>query len=140
MLIDRFNIDLFQQDNNLNIVDLRLRLNRAKPQFYMVTAVGSSGKVVLMNMLILVKKLKPTPTVLNAINQRLNSETVKYPLRRVEVKIFNIPAGTQSKISIHLFQVQMPKRIAFGFVENAAFNGDNLKYSFHFKSYKSAPH
>ena len=52
----------------------------------------------------------------------------------MEVKTFNIPAGTHSKISIHLFQVQMPKRIVLGFVENAVFNGDNLKNSFHFKN------
>ena len=91
-------------------------------------------KKVILNMLLWVRKVKPTPTVLNAINQRLNSETAKYPLRRVEVKTFTIPAGTQSKISDHLFQGQMPKRIVLGFVENAAFNGDNLKNPFHFKN------
>ena len=135
VLIDRLHIDLFQQEKFIpNGVDLRLRFNRAKPQFYMMTAVGSSGKVVILNMLLWVRKVKPTPTVLNAINQRLNSETAKYPLRRVEVKTFTIPAGTQSKISDHLFQGQMPKRIVLGFVENAAFNGDNLKNPFHFKN------
>ena len=47
----------------------------------MMTAAGSSGKVALMNMLLLVRKVKPTPTVLNASNQRLKSKTIKYPLR-----------------------------------------------------------
>nr|XP_022290465.1 uncharacterized protein F54H12.2-like [Crassostrea virginica] len=92
VLIDRLHIDLFQQEKFIpNGVDLRLRFNRAKPQFYMMTAIGSSGKVVILNMLLWVRKVKPTPTVLNAINQRLNSETAKYPLRRVEVKTFTIP-------------------------------------------------
>ena len=53
---------------------------------------------------------------------------------RVQVKTLTIPAGTQSKISDHLFQGQMPKRIVLGFVENASFNGDNLKNPFHFKN------
>lgn len=73
------------------------------------------------------RKVKPAPTVLNAINQRLNTETAKYPLRRVEVKTFTIPNGIQSKISDHLFQGQMPKRLVIGFVPNASFNGDSTK-------------
>ena len=95
-----------------------------------MTAAGNSGKVVILNMLLLVRKVKPTPSVLNTINQRLNSETAKYPFLRVEVKTFTIPAGTQSKISDHLFQGPMPKRIVLGFVENAAFQGENLKNLF----------
>ena len=99
-----------------------------------MTAAGNSGKVVILNMLLLVRKVKPTPTVLNTINQRLNSETAKYPFLRVEVKTFTIPAGTQSKISDHLFQRQMSKRILLGLVVYAAFNGDNLKDLYHFKN------
>ena len=54
-------------------------------------------------MLMWMRKVRPTPTVLNIINQRLSTETAKYPLRRVEVKTFTISAGTQSKIEDHLF-------------------------------------
>lgn len=135
--MDRLYIDLFQQDKFLpNGVDLRLRFNRAKSDFYMMTAALSSGKVKIENMLLWVRKIKPTPTVLYAINQRLNAETAKYPLRRVEVKTFTIPTGTQSKISDHLFQGQMPKRVVLGFVANAAFNGDSTKNPFNFKNAK----
>lgn len=137
ILMDRLYIDLFQQDKFLpNGVDLRLRFNRAKSDFYMMTAALSSGKVKIENMLLWVRKIKPTPTVLNAINQRLNAETAKYPLRRVEVKTFTIPTGTQSKISDHLFQGQMPKRVVLGFVANAAFNGDSTKNPSNFKNAK----
>ncbi|XP_061195225.1 uncharacterized protein F54H12.2-like [Saccostrea echinata] len=41
---------------------------------------------------------------------------------------------TQSKITDHLFQGQMPKRIILGFVDNAAFNGDKTKNPFHFQN------
>lgn len=45
ILMDRLYIDLFQQDKFLpNGVDLRLRFNRAKSDFYMMTAALSSGK------------------------------------------------------------------------------------------------
>lgn len=78
ILIDRLYIDLFQQDKFLpNGVDLRLRFNRAKPDFYMMTAALSSGKVKIENMLLWVRKIKHTPTEFNAINRRLNTETAK---------------------------------------------------------------
>lgn len=136
-LIDRLYLDLFQQDIFIpNGVDIRLRFNRAKSDFYMMTAAGSTGKVSIISILLWVRNVKPAPTVLNAINQRLNTETAKYPLRRVEVKTFTIPNGIQSKISDHLFQGQMPKRLVIGFVPNASFNGDFTKNPFNFKNYK----
>lgn len=95
-LIDRLYLDLFQQDRFIpNGVDLRLRFNRAKSDFYMMTAAGSTGKIKILSMLLWVRKVKPPPTVLNAINERLNLETAKYPLRRVDDKTFTIPNGTQ---------------------------------------------
>lgn len=134
-LIDRLYVDLFQQDRFIpNGVDIRLRFNRAKPAFHLMAHAGSTGKISILSMLLWVRKVKPTATVLNAINERLNSETAKFPLRRVEVKTFTIPQGTQSKITDHLFQGQMPKRIVLGFVENAAFNGDLTKNPFNFKN------
>jgi hypothetical protein len=54
----------------------------------------------------------------------------------VEVKTFTIPSGTQSKITEHLFQGQMPKLIVLEFMENTAFNGDDTKYTFHFQNEK----
>lgn len=64
ILMDRLYIDLFQQDKFLpNGVDLRLIFNRAKSDFYMMTVALSSGKVKIENMLLWVRKIKPSPTV-----------------------------------------------------------------------------
>ncbi|XP_056022006.1 uncharacterized protein F54H12.2-like [Ostrea edulis] len=135
VLMDRLHLDLFQQEKCLpNGVDVRLRFNRARSQFYMMTAAGSSGKVAIQSMILWVRKVKPIPNIVNLINQQLSTQTAKYPLRRVEVKTFTIPTGTQSKITDHLFQGQMLKLILVGFVENAAFNGDDTKNPFHFKN------
>ncbi|XP_048775208.2 uncharacterized protein F54H12.2-like [Ostrea edulis] len=131
VLMDRLHLDLFQQEKCLpSGLDVRHRFNRARPQFYIMTDVGSSGKVVIQSMILWVRKVKPTPTIINLINQQLSTQTAKYPLRRVEVKTFTIPTGTQSKITDHLFQGQMPKLILLGFVENAAFNGDKNPFNF----------
>ena len=107
VLLDRLHLDLFQQEKFIpNGVDIRLRINRTKSNFYMMIPAYSSGKVQILSMLMWVRKVRPTPTVLNTINQRLSTEMAKYPLRRVEVKTFTISAGTQSKIEDHLFQGQ----------------------------------
>nr|XP_034317022.1 uncharacterized protein F54H12.2-like [Crassostrea gigas] len=136
-LIDRLYLDLFQQDKFIpNGVDIRLRFNRTKSDFYMMTKAGSTGKIKLLNVLLWVRKVRPTAAVLNTVNERLNVETAKYPLRRVDVKTFTIPTGTQSKISDHLFQGQMPKRIVLGLVGNDAFNGTTNKNPFNFKNCK----
>nr|XP_022311169.1 uncharacterized protein F54H12.2-like [Crassostrea virginica] len=133
-LLDRLHLDFFQQDKFIpNGVDIRLRFNRTKTNFYMMTAAGSTGKVVIQNMLLWVRKVRPSPSVVNVINQRLNMETAKFPLRRVEVKTFTIAAGTQSQIEDHLFQGQMPKRIVVGLVDNTAFNGEPTKNPYNFQ-------
>ena len=135
VLLDRLHLDLFQQEKFIpNGVDIRLRFNRNKSNFYMMTKTPMTGKVQIMSMLMWVRKVRPTATVLNAINQRLNTETAKYPLRRVEVKTFTIASGTQSKIEDHLFQGQMPKRIVVGLVANEAFNGTPGTNPFHFQN------
>ncbi|XP_061177786.1 uncharacterized protein F54H12.2-like [Saccostrea echinata] len=133
-LLDRLHLDLFQQDRFLpNRIDVRLRFNRARPDFYMMTAQANTGKVKILSIVLWVRKVKPSPTLMNQINESLNTHRAKYPLRRVEVKTFTIPTGTQSKITDHLFQGQMPKRLILGFVENAAFNGDKTKNPLIFK-------
>lgn len=133
-LIDRLYLDLFQQDRFIpnDKWDIRLRFNRTKSDFYLMTATNSTGKIKLLSVLLWVRKVRPTLAVLNAINERLNLETAKYPLRRVDVKAFTIPTGTQSKISDHLYQGQMPKRIVLGLVGFDAFIGTVDKNPFNF--------
>nr|XP_022294823.1 uncharacterized protein F54H12.2-like [Crassostrea virginica] len=135
VLLDSLHLDLFQQEKFIpNGVDIRLRFNRTKSNFFMMTKAGSDGKVNILSMLMWMRKVRPAPSVLNTINQRLNTETAKYLLRRVEVKTFTIARGTQSKIEDHLFQGQMPKRIVLGLVSNAGFNGDPTKNPFNFQN------
>lgn len=63
-LIDRLYLDLFQQDRFIpNGVDIRLRFNRTKSDFYMMTAAGSTGKIKLLSVLLWVRKVRPTPSV-----------------------------------------------------------------------------
>ena len=136
-MMDRLHLDLFEQKRYLpNGIDVRLRFNRSRDPFYLMCGDGASGYLKILQMYLVVRKVKPIATLLNQMNEQMNTSTAKFPLRRVEVKTFTIPAGTRSKITDHLYQGQMPKRIVVGMVSNAAFNGDATKNPFYFQHFR----
>ena len=129
--MDRLHLDMFQQTKYLiNGVDLRLKFHRARTPFCLMG--NADGAISITSMVLYVRKVRPMPGVLNQVNQMLNTATAKYPLRRVEVKSFTIPAGTRSKITDNVFAGQLPKRVFIGFVENAGYNGALDKNPFKF--------
>ena len=63
VLLDRLHLDLFQQEKFIpNGVDIRLRFNRTKSNFYMMTKAGSRGKVDILSMLMWVRKVRHPPS------------------------------------------------------------------------------
>merc|ERR1712237_105307 len=67
----------------------------------------------------------------------LNKTSAKYPIRRVETKVFSIPKGNLSANQENLFLGQLPKRVVIGLVENTAFSGDSSKNPFNFEHFST---
>ena len=67
--------------------------------------------------------------------QALLSATAKYPIDRVSLKCFSIPAGTRVSNQENLFFGTLPKSIVIGMVGNDAFTGAYDKNPFAFKHY-----
>src|SRR5204862_4300142 len=84
-----------------------------------------------------VRRCKVSPTVLLAHNRALQTATAKYPITRVEVKTFTLPAGIRNKTLDNVFLGQVPKRIIVGMVTNAAYNGDFKKNPYNFQHFKT---
>jgi hypothetical protein len=82
-----------------------------------------------------VRKAKLSPAVQMAHIKALERGTAKYPIRRVETKVFSVPKGNLSANQENLFLGQLPKRIVIGMVDNAAYNGDIGKNPYHFRHY-----
>ena len=61
--------------------------------------------------------------------------TAKYPVSRVETKVFSIPKGNMMANQENLFLGQLPKRVVIGMVENKAFNGDMEMNPFNFRHF-----
>ena len=94
-----------------------------------------SYKVKLISTVMLVRKVKLSPSVFLAHAKALESGLAKYPIRRVVCKTYTIPAGNLDGNHEKLFNGQLPSRLVIGCVDNDAFNGNNVKNPFNFKHF-----
>ena len=136
-LFGRLHLDLFQQEKYLpNGTEIRLRLNRASPNFCLTGGNNApNAKLVLESVSLHVRNVELLPVVANDLNQVIAQQNMKIPIRRVEVKTFTIGNGIQSKVEDHLFQGQLPKRVFIAMVTNAAFNGAYATNPFRFQHF-----
>ena len=129
-LVARPHIDLAFQDRFiLNGVDIKMRFVLSKSLFNLMgTAVSH-----IDDMSLFVRKVKVSPSVVVGHLKAMEHGTAKYPIRRVETKVFSIPKGNLSANQENLFLGQLPKRVIIGMVDNAAFNGTADSNPFEFK-------
>ena len=128
-MMGKLHLDLaFQEKPILNGVDIKMRLIRSKNAF----CVMGDGKVVIKDVSLYVRKIKVNPTVQLAHIKALDRASAKYPIRRIETKVFSIPKGNMTANQENLFLGQLPKRIILGLVDNKAFSGHKEKNPFNF--------
>ena len=75
----------------LNEVNTKIKLIRRKDVFCLLGAVGHMIKIV--SAVLLVRKVKLSPSVFLAHAKALERSNAKYPIRRVMYKTFTVPAG-----------------------------------------------
>ncbi len=132
-MMGKLHCDLFQQDRYLiNNVDVKVRITRNKDTFCLIGEAGNY-KIRINDIKLMVKKVRLSPEVRLAHIKALETSPVKYPINRVEMKTFAVPAGTMTTTKENLFLGQLPKRIIVGCVDNNAFNGTLTKNPFNFK-------
>ncbi|GFU02944.1 uncharacterized protein F54H12.2 [Trichonephila clavipes] len=135
-MIGPLHCDLFHQERLLlNLVDLKIKLIRRKPEFCGSFCGKKGYKVTLEKITLLVRKVHVSPGVVLGHMKALEKETAKYPINRVLCKVYSIPQGRMSLVQDNIFIGQMPKRIVVGCVDNDSFHGTFEKSSFDFKHY-----
>ena len=79
--------DIFLQDRLiLNGVNLRLKLNRAKNSFCLVSSVpGANFKVVITEAILYIRKVKASSSITLGHSAALKQSPAKYPIRRVDM-------------------------------------------------------
>ena len=131
-LIGRPHLDLCFQDRlMLNGMDIKMRLVRSKDSFCLM----GDGHVKIEDVSLFVRKVKVDPSVQLDHIKGLERMTAKYPVCRVETKVFSIPKGNRMANQENLFLGQLPKRLVIGMVENKAFNGDKEMNPYNFQHF-----
>ncbi|KAG6934502.1 hypothetical protein G0U57_016943, partial [Chelydra serpentina] len=92
-------------------------------------------KLRIVSASLFVKKVRVTPSVRLGHAEALLTANAKYPVDRVGMKVFSIPAGSRVSNQENLVLGQLPKMLVLGFVDNDAFRGSYAKNPFHFKHY-----
>eukprot|EP00057_Strongylocentrotus_purpuratus_P015148 XP_011669622.1 PREDICTED: uncharacterized protein F54H12.2-like [Strongylocentrotus purpuratus] len=136
-MVGLLHLDMVFQDRLLlGGVDIKLKLNRSKNSFSLMSSVENANyKVLITSASLHVRRVKLSPEAALLHAKTLETQTAKYPIRRSEVKTFSIPRGNLSFTRESLILGQLPKRLVIGCVSNTAFNGDFSKNPFNFHHY-----
>jgi hypothetical protein len=135
-MIGRIHSDIFFQDRYmLNEVNTRIRLVRSKDAFCLMAHGGDAYKIKIVDVVLVIRKVKISPSVFLAHAKTLENGLVKYPIRRVVCKTFTVPAGNLDATHEKLFSGQLPTRIVIGCVDNEGFNGAVGRNPFNFKHF-----
>ena len=133
-MVGRLHVDMAFQDRLLlGGVDIKFKLHRNKNAFSLMSSTADANyKVKITDASLLVRRIRlnPRTTLLHA--KTLETETAKYPIRRVVTSSFSIPKGQLSFTRESLVIGQLPKRIVIGCVSNIAFNGSYAKNPYNF--------
>jgi hypothetical protein len=124
----------FQNRFMVSGVSLKIRLTRSKDAFVLSAANNAKTyKLDIKDAKLYVRKVKISPSMILAHEEILKTDTCKYPIDRVEMKVFSISSSNLSYSQDNIFLGQLPNRIVLGLVENTAFNGKYDKNPFEFK-------
>ncbi|XP_069082632.1 uncharacterized protein F54H12.2-like [Pleurodeles waltl] len=135
-LLGRIHSDLFFQDKLIvNGIDLKIKLNRNKDGFCLITGDAEQYKLLIQSASLYVKRVNVSPSVRLAHAEALQLSNAKYPIERVSMKVYSIPVGTRLTQQQNLFLGQLPKLVIIGFVDNTAFSGVHNSNPFNFKHY-----
>lgn len=135
-LIGHVHADIFFQEKLLlNGVDVKVKFSRSKDEFCLMGVAADNNKLKIISASLYVKKVTVSPPVKIGHAQALLSATAKYPIERVCIKTFSLPAGGRVCTQENLFLGPLPKCVVIGMVDNDAYTGSYVKNPFNFKHY-----
>ena len=135
--------DIFMSDRLLlNMVDLKVVLNRSNPKFCLMDLSGGSGtpqvkpEVKLTDVILKIRKVKVDQAVSDGIERMLKQTPALYPVRRVECKILAVPENLPTTRQDNIFSGIIPKTFVVGFVAVDAASGVYTKNPYNFAHFR----
>ena len=130
--------DIFMNDRLLlNMVDLKVVLNRSSPTFCMMDKTHEKNptikpQVKLTEVVLKIRKVKLDQAVSDGIERMLKQTPALYPIRRVKCKILTVPENLPTTRQDNIFSGIIPKTFVVGFVNVDAASGTYLKNPYNF--------
>ena len=130
--------DIFMNDRLLlNMVDIKVVLNRSNPKFCLMDLSGSGTpqvkpEVKLTDVILKIRKVKVDQAVSDGIERMLKQTPALYPVRRVECKILTVPENLPTTRQDNIFSGIIPKTFVVGFVAVDAASGVYTKNPYNF--------
>ena len=130
--------DIFMNDRLLlNMVDVKVVLNRSNPKFCLMDLSGSGTpqvkpEVKLTDAILKIRKVKVDQAVSDGIERMLKQTPALYPVRRVECKILTVPQNFPTTRQDNIFSGIIPKTFVVGFVAVDAASGVYTKNPYNF--------
>ena len=101
----------------INGVSMKLRLVRSKDAFALMAGGELPDyRINIKEAILYIRKVKISSVVQLAHIEALEKTSAKYPITRVDTKLFSVPRGNMTANVENLFSGQLPKRIVVGCV------------------------
>ena len=130
----RIHSNLFSIDRYiLGAVPIKIKLVRSRNPFCLVSSADNPDfKVVLEECMFRVCRVGVSSTTILTHTHALQHQTAKYPIDRINYKVFSVPRGNLSRNQANIFQGPLPARVVIGMVGADAYNGTYTKSPFNF--------
>ena len=134
----RVHTELFMQNKLLiGNVEINLRFHRADPSFALMAKLATKRYVISIDEAVLyVCHKKISDSIREAHMLTLQSKTIKYPIRKVQMKFFTRGPNRADISEANICNGTLPRRIVFGLVDSEAFSGIYQKSPFNFEHFK----
>ena len=134
----KLHVDICQQEKLLiNNVDMRIKLTRSKPSFYLMSKSGTPDfRIRIMEASLFVDKVKVSDHVYLSQQNVLMKANAVYPIAYTTMKSISIPRGNTMGPQDTIFLGQIPTHMIIAFVDNDAYSGSYVKNPFNFKNFE----
>ncbi|KAK2847585.1 hypothetical protein Q5P01_010584 [Channa striata] len=116
----------------LNSVDIRVKLTRGSDAFCLMHAANRDYRLHVLSGSLFVKKVTVAAAVRIGYSAALYKRNALYPLSRINLKTFFIPANSRICTQENLFLGTLPNFIVLGLVNHKAFTGSSNLNPFNF--------
>jgi hypothetical protein len=135
-LYGKLNCDVLNQGRVLlNGVNVQIKMVRLKDSFSLMAPANSEFKVLILDAVLYIRRIKLAPPLSLEIEKTLMNTTAKYPITRSSVKVFSLSQGEQTSTINNVFLGQLPKRLVLGLVADSAYSGSYPANGLEFKHY-----